>query len=138
MDARRLIVALLCALTGVFVLCGASAYAAAPVIAPESESALEVTATTAKLTAEVDPGGAETTYFFEYGPEGSYTTSTPVQGPLPGDNSEHPIGPVTIEGLTPGTKYKYRLVTENTAGTETRPERTLTTQGTGGPPPLPR
>ena len=68
-----------CVLIGGLVLASSPALAAAeaPTIVPESESVTEVTATSAKLRAQVDPGGAETTYHFEYGTTTAYAQNTP-------------------------------------------------------------
>src|SRR6204780_762633 len=43
-----------------------------------SEFATSVTAASARLQAQVDPGGAETGYRFEYGPTTAYGSSAPV------------------------------------------------------------
>jgi hypothetical protein len=114
-----------------------------PIAAPtiSAESTTEVTGTSAKLTAEVNPGGEETTYHFEYditpytSPEahGTLTPKTPL---LASDNTLHPAN-TTITGLTTGTTYHYRLVAENAAGVEDGPDTTLTTQTPGGPLALP-
>ena len=102
-------------------------------------SATEVTATAAKLNAEVDPGGAETTYHFEYDTS-PYTTSashgqsTPESPSIGADNSLHPAT-AAIQGLQPGTTYHYRLVAANSqgpAGGTDGPDQTFTTETTGG------
>jgi hypothetical protein len=102
-------------------------------------SATEVTATAAKLNAQVDPGGAETTYHFEYDTI-PYTTSathgqsTPESPSIGADNSVHPAT-AAIQGLQPGTTYHYRLVATNSqsppGGTD-GPDATVTTETTGG------
>jgi hypothetical protein len=114
-----------------------------PVAAPTitGESTTEVTGTSAKLTAEVNPGGEESTYHFEYdttpyttpAQHGTRTPNTPL---LASDNSLHPVT-ASITGLTAGTVYHYRLVAENAAGTEDGPDTTFTTQTLGGPLALP-
>ena len=102
-------------------------------------SVTEVTATSAKLNAQVDPGGAETTYHFEYDTS-PYTTSaphgqsTPESPSIGADNSLHPAT-AAIQGLQPGTTYHYRLVATNPksppGGTDGKDE-TFTTETTGG------
>ena len=102
-------------------------------------SATEVTATSAKLNAQIDPGGAETTYHFEYDTS-PYTTSaphgqsTPESPSIAADNSLHPAT-AAIQGLQPGTTYHYRLVATNPksapGGTDGSDE-TFTTETTGG------
>jgi hypothetical protein len=101
-------------------------------------SATEVTATAAKLNAQVDPGGAETTYHFEYDTS-PYTTSaphgqsTPESPSIGADNSLHPAT-AAIQGLQPGTTYHYRLVATNLksppGGTD-GPDQTFTTETKG-------
>jgi hypothetical protein len=102
-------------------------------------SATEVTATSAKLDAQVDPGGAETTYHFEYdtspymtsAPHGQRTPESPSIG---ADNSLHPAT-AAIQGLQPGTTYHYRIVATNSqspAGGTPGPDQTFTTETTGG------
>jgi hypothetical protein len=102
-------------------------------------SVAEVTATSAKLNAQVDPGGAETTYHFEYDTT-PYTTSaphgqsTPESPSIGADNSLHPAT-AAIQGLQPGTTYHYRIVATNSqspAGGTPGPDQTFTTETTGG------
>jgi hypothetical protein len=60
---------------------GAPVTFATPPAAPkiENESSSHVSATEARLEAEIDPGNSETAYHFEYGPAaGSYDVSVPV------------------------------------------------------------
>ena len=112
--------------------------AIAPVIVAESESVTEVTATGAKLHAEVDPGAQETTYRFEYDTS-PYTTSAPHGQSTPesaqiGSASESPAT-AAIQGLQPGTTYHYRVVATNSqspAGGTPGPDQTFTTQTKGG------
>ncbi len=103
------------------------------------ESVTEDSATAAKLNAQVDPGGAETTYHFEYDTS-PYTTSaphgqrTPESPSVGADNSLHPAT-AAIQGLQPGTTYHYRLVATNPksppGGTDGS-DATFTTETTGG------
>jgi len=83
-----------------------------PVIASESVS--EVTGTSAKLEAEVDPAGGATTYHFQYGTSDAYEASTPESLPIGSDNIDHGAS-AAIEGLKPGTVYHYRVVASNPA-----------------------
>jgi hypothetical protein len=111
-------------------------------------SATEVTATAAKLNAQVNPGGAETTYHFEYIDQAGYEAalaegaanpyakgvSTPESPSIGADNSLHPAR-ATISGLQPGTTYHYRIVATNSqspAGGTPGPDQTFTTETTGG------
>jgi hypothetical protein len=115
-----------------------------PAIAPEieSESVSGVTADSATLEGQINPGGAQTTYHFEYDTT-PYTTNTPhgTSIPTPDQNAGNtPTSvPVTtpIQGLTPETAYHYRLITTNTIETRYGTDHTFTTQPTGGPLQLP-
>jgi hypothetical protein len=112
---------------------------AVPAITEQHSS--EVAGTSAKLGALIDPGGAETTYHFEYdttpyttnSPHGTPTPSTPL---LASDNTLHTAS-APLEGLETGTEYHFRLVASNSAGTEYGPDTTFRTQGPGGPLALP-
>lgn len=87
-----------------------------------------VSPTSASLQGGVYPNGNDTIYWWEYGPTtaygqktqatdiGSYTAPAPVQD--------------TINGLTPGTTYHYRLVAQNSAGIMYGYDFTLTTSST--------
>ena len=103
------------------------------------ESVTEDSATAVKLNAQVDPGGAETTYHFEYDTS-PYTTSaphgqsTPESPSIGADNSLHPAT-AAIQGLQPDTTYHYRIVATNSqspAGGTDGPDQTFTTETTGG------
>jgi hypothetical protein len=109
-------------------------------VAPEisGESAGEVTATSAELNAEIDPGGGASTYHFEYDTtpykedEAGHGTSTPESASIGSDDTPH-AAVAAIEGLEPGTTYHYRVVAHNTAGggagsTVDGPDATFTTQ----------
>jgi hypothetical protein len=105
------------------------------------EHTTEVTGTSAKLQADINPGGAETTYHFEYDTtpysgSAAHGTQTAVTPLLAADNALHPAL-AAIEGLAPSTEYHYRLVATNTTGTEDGPDATFRTQTAGGALALP-
>jgi hypothetical protein len=108
----------------------------------EGESFSDLGSTEAQLEAEINPGGAETTYHFEYGPAaGSYDVSVPVAGrAIPGALTGRSVNAVAT-GLSPATTYHYRVVASNAvSGDVYGPDRTFTTtvsQGTGSPPSCP-
>ncbi len=113
---------------------------ATPAIAPAVVSTFttEVSATGATLGARIVPGGAATTYHFEYVTEqqflsdgetfGAGTASTPESASIGSDNSEHPVS-AQIQNLLPETTYHYRVVVTNSAGTVPGDPATFTTQG---------
>ncbi|MHB8233851.1 MAG: hypothetical protein ACYDHT_04285 [Solirubrobacteraceae bacterium] len=92
-------------------------------VAPKATTgaATVVRPTSATLVGTVDPGGAPTSYFFEYGPTIAYGKHT-TPGQLPAGTVRVKIGqPVT--GLVTG--YHYRLVATNTVGTAHGKDRTF-------------
>lgn len=100
-----------------------------PPVSIESESASEVTADSAKLSAELNPHGLPTEYHFEYGTSTAYGQSAPEPEAEAGEGSEALSFSVTIQHLNPNTTYHYRVVAHNTLGASTGPDRTFTTQG---------
>jgi photosystem II stability/assembly factor-like uncharacterized protein len=91
------------------------------------------TPTQATVRGSVNPNGAATDYWFEYGTTTSYGQQTPVKSAGSG------AGTVAVEaeltGLAPGTQYHYRLVAENAGGRSFGFDRQLSTLSL--PPPLP-
>jgi hypothetical protein len=99
-----------------------------------STSAIDVTADSATLRAQINPDTADTTYRFEYGPA---PCSTSVCAVLPVTDGQIPAGHRFVSvseqllDLASDTTYHYRLVAENSFGTTEGPERTLITQAFG-------
>ena len=81
---RRCLVTVLLTSAGLL-LWAAPAFAAGPAV--EEESVLDVTSTSAKLQAQINPQGSETTYQFEYGTSEAYGTQVPVPAGLVGSGS---------------------------------------------------
>jgi hypothetical protein len=85
-----------------------------------------VTTGSAVVTGVVNPGGAGTTYRFEYGTSTSYGLTTPDQDA--GAGTADVSGRATITGLTPGTTYHYRIVaTQGTSDPVRGGDRTFRT-----------
>lgn len=124
----------LCALTAVLLL-SASALAVGPPSIGE-ESVTEVTATSAILRAQVNPEGAETHYYFQYGTTPFYGNDTPEAPGMEIPASEVAQGvSIQIQGLQPGTGYHYRLVvnsSQSPAGGIPGVDHMFTTQVAGG------
>jgi WD40-like Beta Propeller Repeat len=109
------------------------------------ESAFEVASTSATLGATIDPNGASTSYYFQYGKSVSYE-EPPIPAP-PGASVGSGSGDVArhVQGLAPETVYHYRVVAVSVLEVEGvpqavsffGPDRTFTTQGGGGGLPLP-
>lgn len=79
----------------------------------------------ATVGANVNPRGLATTVRFEYGTSSSYGSATPEQAIGAGTSAV----PVTaaIAGLKPNTRYHFRAVATNAAGTSRSGNRTFTT-----------
>jgi DNA-binding beta-propeller fold protein YncE len=84
----------------------------------ETGAAGERTLTSAVLNGRLNPSGLQSSYFFEYGTTTSYGSRAPaVSGAAGNGRSMVPVSE-EIGGLQPGTPYHFRLVAENSAGTE--------------------
>jgi hypothetical protein len=131
---------LLFALTVVALLLpGSAAAATAPQIG--ATWVTDVTATSANLRAEINPGGAATTFRFEYISLAAYEAN--VQGgkdaftgsffaplnPAGAGSSSAPVEKTQhIAKLNPSTIYRFRVKATNEAGVATGPERFLGTE----------
>jgi Tol biopolymer transport system component len=100
--------------------------------AVDATSAADVTSATAVLQASINPEGGDTTYHFEYGTSTSYGTDAPVPAADLGSGVGDVPASRRVEGLVAGTVYHYRVVARNSLGTTVGPDRTLTTQPSGG------
>jgi len=88
-------------------------------------SARDVGAAGARLTATVDPNGSETSARFELGTSTRYGSVTPAQGVGSGDRGV--ALSAVVGGLRPNTRYHYRVVATNVAGTARGRDRSFTT-----------
>ncbi len=93
-----------------------------------TKKASGVKSTSATLHGSVKPGGAKTTYFFEFGTSKSYGSKTGKHTLKAGDTTRSVAA--VIKGLKPGTKYHFRLVAKNSAGTVNGKDVTFTTAST--------
>jgi hypothetical protein len=94
----------------------------------KTESASNITATTATLEGSLSPGGEITHYQFEYGTTTAYGNSIPVSPKEVAEGLHTLKVTQAITGLKANTTYHYRLVT--TAGFKTLngEDKTLTTK----------
>ena len=78
------------------------------------QHATAVTTSSAHLSASLDPNGAATSYYFQYGRSTGYgNRSTPVTLPA----GANPVAVAAdISGLRPYTRYHWRLYSRNSAG----------------------
>jgi hypothetical protein len=95
--------------------------AVAPVVGEESVS--DIGSASATLHAKVEPGGAETTYFFEYGP--AYESRTPLASAGAGSDTVNLLA--KVKELQPETLYHFRVVAINAKGREEGGNSTFST-----------
>ncbi len=96
-----------------------------------SEVAKNIAASSADLTAVINPNGSETTYHMEYGLDTSYKTGRTPDVKLPAGRA----GVAVLghaEGLSPDTTYHWRLIASNAAGTETGVDHTFIDETAAG------
>jgi hypothetical protein len=97
----------------------------APEITYPTPSATSVTASSARVSAIVEPNGDSTDYSFDYGTSSTYGN----------DNGSWDIGPTrgpqavqgTLTNLRPGTTYHFRAEAHNSLGTTYGADQTFTT-----------
>jgi hypothetical protein len=92
---------------------GVFSVTAAPTVT--TEAATSITKTAATLNGTVNPEGLETKYYFEYGTTESYGTKTAEVSAGSGNSNVKESKAIT--GLTPSTKYYFRIVATNSEGT---------------------
>jgi len=114
------------------VVLGATIVAVAPAAAqaakapsPSTGLAGGITAQSATLTGSVNPNGAATRFWFQYGTTSKLGTSTPRQSAGKGEAAVGAVAGVTA--LKSGTTYHYRLVARNAKGTRYGKKRRLKT-----------
>jgi hypothetical protein len=114
-----------------------AALALAPAV--DSTSVSDVTAAAATFSAKLNPGGASTTYHFEYESREAFEKlgafsepfSTP-ESPLGSANSSHWVS-ASVAALQPETAYAYRVVVHNSVNTIDGAPEFFSTQSAGGP-----
>jgi hypothetical protein len=91
-----------------------------------------ITRSSAAVTGTVNPGGAATTYRFEYGTSSSYGLTTAEQDA--GSGADPVAVRATLSNLTTDTTYHYRVVATNAAGLAQGADRTLRTSAAPSAP----
>jgi hypothetical protein len=89
-------------------------------------AAANIQPTSVVLNGSVNPKGAETTYFFQYGTTRLFGQTTPPTSAGAG-NARVRIA-VPVSGLAPFTTYHYRLVAQNAKGMTIGDRRTFKTK----------
>ena len=99
---------------------GDTTFTTLPAVSIDSESASGVTNSEATLKAQINPEGTDTTAQFQYVPDSSFVssgfsdaTTVPVPATDLGSGLSDVATSVDLTGLTPGTKYDYRVVATN-------------------------
>jgi hypothetical protein len=85
----------------------------------------DLTHQSATLLGKVNPSGARTTYFFQYGPTTRYGSVTPSVVVQAGSGTVNVTA--ALAGLASFTTYRYRLVATNRNGTTRGSDRTFKT-----------
>ena len=99
----------------------------------DEESATNVTATSAKLNAELNAHGLASGFHFEYGLTTEYGNgAVPSPDASAGESSSDAPVSVKLQELSPNHVYHYRAVAHNALGVSAGPDRTFTTQGEAG------
>jgi hypothetical protein len=109
-----------------------------PVAVASASSSPSVTATnpshvaqtSAQFNGTVDPNGATTTYFFQYGLTTAYGLNTAIKNA--GRGTKFVKASAAASGLIPGTLYHFRILAFNSHGGAVGRDHTFTTVG---PPP---
>jgi hypothetical protein len=90
-----------------------------------SGSVDQTTSTTTEVMGTVDPDGAATTYYFEYGTSPNYGQQTAPASA--GSGFDDVAVSVQLSGLIPGATYHYRLVATSALGASYGQDSTFTT-----------
>jgi hypothetical protein len=102
--------------------------AAAPMVTTGGSSSL--TSAGATINGTVNPQGSDTTYYFEYGTDTSYGTTTTLGSAGAGTTAQSVSAALT--GLNGSTTYHYRLVATNANGTTAGSDATFITKAAPG------
>jgi hypothetical protein len=92
-------------------------FTTSPAPSVDGAAAVNLTSTTADLTARINPNGFDTIYHFEWGTSAAYGTSVPVPDVDIGAGSGDVSVSVHLSGLTADTTYHWRVVARNVNGT---------------------
>ena len=93
-----------------------------------TNSATNITATSAMLNGTVNPNNLSTTVKFEFGTTTSYGSEIAVTPSSVSGTSAMAVSAM-LTGLVPNTLYHYRVVGTNSAGTTNGADQTFTTPG---------
>ena len=97
----------------------------------KTNTATNISNTTAVVNGQVNPNGTATSYWYEYGTDTNFGYVTAFLGTNSG--TSYMSVPTSIAGLTPLTKYYFRLNAENQFGTVNGSIVSFTTTGPATP-----
>ncbi len=106
-------------------------FTTAPPVDIEAESAANVTATTADLTAKLGTENSATSYRFEYGTTPAYGLTAPQPEATLAASASAQRVTVHLQNLQPHTTYYFRVVATNALGTATGSGASFTTYQPG-------
>lgn len=86
-----------------------------------------ITTSTAKLVGWLNPNGATTSFYFQYGPTTAYGNTVPAPAATMSGTSPQIVA-FNVGNLEPETTYHFRLVATNSLGTSTGADMTFRTQ----------
>ncbi|MFZ0826557.1 MAG: fibronectin type III domain-containing protein [Verrucomicrobiia bacterium] len=92
-------------------------------------AASAVTGVNAQLNGTVNPNGADTTWFFEYGYDTTYSLGNTASGVVSAANTSAVPVNILAGGLNPLTTYHCQLVASNSAGISLGGDQQFTTPG---------
>ena len=92
-----------------------------------SQHTRDVRATSANVSASLNPHAGQTTYYFQYGTTTRYGGRAPNPAADAGSGTTATTVAAALTGLRPYTRYHWRLVATNAAGTTRGPDKTFTT-----------
>lgn len=96
-----------------------------------TNSAIDITRSSATLRGVVDPNGSDTTYWFEYGPTSELGSLTSFRS-AGGGNSAQNVS-AAVSNLAPMTRYFFRVNAQNRFGTANGEIMSFSTQGPVNP-----
>jgi hypothetical protein len=102
---------------------GADEFVPAPTVV--TGPATGISAQSATLIGSVTANAVPTSYHFEYGPTTDYGSATPATDPGAGLGAL-PVA-ATLDALSPGTTYHFRLVAQNKTGVSRGSDQSFTT-----------
>jgi DNA-binding beta-propeller fold protein YncE len=98
----------------------------------DDAAAVNVTGTSADLTARINPNGFDTTYRFEWGTSTEYGASVPVpDGDIGAGTSDVPVV-AHLSGLSANTTYHWRIVAASENGSPVAGDHTFVYDTMGG------